>query len=57
MMAHSYRNIVIAQEGAFGMCLLARDICRPSLLFGAAGRFEAEMVGEEPGPRLELAEA
>ncbi len=36
--ANSYRDIVIAQEGAFGTLLLERDICDPSLMFGAAGR-------------------
>lgn len=38
--ANSYRDIVIAQEGAFGTLLLERDICDPPLMFGAAGRLD-----------------
>ena len=55
--AHSYRDILFAQEGAFGTFLLERDICRPSLMFGAAGRLDAEVVGGEPGLGLQLTEA
>lgn len=42
--ANSYRDIVIAQEGAFGTLLLERDICDPPLMFGAAGRLDAKVV-------------
>ncbi|MBX3308001.1 MAG: hypothetical protein KF751_18300 [Nitrospira sp.] len=38
--ANSYRDIVVAQEGAFGTLLLERDICDPPLMFGAAGRLD-----------------
>ena len=35
--AHVSRDILVAQEGAFGTLLLERDICDPSLMFGAGG--------------------
>jgi L-alanine-DL-glutamate epimerase-like enolase superfamily enzyme len=35
--AHASRDILAAQEGAFGTLLLDRDICDPPLMFGAAG--------------------
>ena len=54
--AHCYRDIVVAQEGAFGTLLLERDICQPSLMFGKAGRLEAEMAGRAPGLGLEFTE-
>ncbi len=49
--ANSYRDIVVAQEGAFGTLLLERDICNPPLMFGAAGRLDAKAVN---GPGLGL---
>jgi len=54
--AHSYRDIVVAQEGAFGTFLLERDICQPSLMFGTAGRLDAEMAGAGPGLGVVLTE-
>lgn len=35
--AHAARNDLVAQEGAFGTYLLARDICDPPLMFGRYG--------------------
>jgi L-alanine-DL-glutamate epimerase-like enolase superfamily enzyme len=35
--AHSARDILIAQEGAFGTYLLARDVTEPPLMFGPGG--------------------
>ncbi|MDH4153821.1 MAG: hypothetical protein OEV01_08570 [Nitrospira sp.] len=42
--ANSHRDIVIAQEGAFGTHLLEYDICDPVLMFGAAGQLDAKAV-------------
>jgi len=47
--AHSYRDIVIAQEGAFGTFLLERDICQPSLMFEAAGQLDPQAVSGQAG--------
>ncbi len=49
--ANTYRDIVVAQEGAFGTLLLERDICEPVLMFGAGGRLDARAVS---GPGLGL---
>jgi L-Ala-D/L-Glu epimerase len=35
--AHVSRDLLMAQEGAFGTQLLERDICDPPLMFGAGG--------------------
>ncbi|MBX3350542.1 MAG: hypothetical protein KF747_17610 [Nitrospira sp.] len=43
-LANSYRDIVIAQEGAFGTLLLERDLCDPPLMFGAAGRLDVREI-------------
>lgn len=42
--ANTYRDIVIAHEGAFGTLLLERDICDPPLMFGAAGQLDAKVM-------------
>lgn len=47
--ANSYREIIIAQEGAFGTLLLERDICEPPLMFGASGRLDASVVSIAAG--------
>lgn len=44
--ANSYREIVVAQEGAFGTLLLERDICDPPLMFGAGGQLDAKVVND-----------
>lgn len=38
--AHAHRNIVTAQEGAFGTHLLHNDLADPPLMFGAQGILE-----------------
>ncbi|MEM7537660.1 MAG: enolase C-terminal domain-like protein [Chloroflexota bacterium] len=35
--AHYTKDILLAQEGAFGLHLLERDVCQPPLMFGAKG--------------------
>jgi L-alanine-DL-glutamate epimerase-like enolase superfamily enzyme len=47
--AHCYRDILVAQEGAFGTLLLEQDICEPSLMFGAGGRLDAAVVSGGAG--------
>jgi hypothetical protein len=47
--ANRYRDILIAQEGAFGILLLKRDICDPVLMFGAKGQLDASAVGGGAG--------
>lgn len=54
--ANSYRDILLAQEGAFGTLLLEWDICDPSLMFGAAGRLDATERGDRAGLGLKLRE-
>jgi hypothetical protein len=34
------RDLLVAQEGAFGTRLLAEDVCEEPLMFGPAGRLE-----------------
>ena len=40
--AEQARDILVAQEGAFGRHLLMDDVCDPSLQFGAGGVLKAE---------------
>jgi L-Ala-D/L-Glu epimerase len=49
--AHASRDILVAQEGAFGTLLLERDVCHPSLTFGAGGVLDvaAYPALERPG--------
>ena len=49
--AHASRDILVAQEGAFGTLLLERDVCDPSLTFGAGGVLDvaAYPALERPG--------
>jgi L-alanine-DL-glutamate epimerase-like enolase superfamily enzyme len=49
--AHASRDVLVAQEGAFGTLLLERDICDPSLMFGAGGVLDAAAYPalERPG--------
>jgi L-alanine-DL-glutamate epimerase-like enolase superfamily enzyme len=48
---HASRDILAAQEGAFGTLLLERDICDPSLMFGAGGVLDVAAYPklEQPG--------
>jgi L-alanine-DL-glutamate epimerase-like enolase superfamily enzyme len=54
--AHASRDILVAQEGAFGTLLLERDVCDPSLTFGAGGILDvaAYPALERPGFGLSL---
>jgi L-alanine-DL-glutamate epimerase-like enolase superfamily enzyme len=49
--AHASRDILVAQEGAFGTLLLERDVCDPSLMFGAGGILDTAAYPnlEQPG--------
>ena len=49
--AHASRDILVAQEGAFGTLLLERDVCDPPLIFGAGGVLDvaAYPALERPG--------
>jgi L-alanine-DL-glutamate epimerase-like enolase superfamily enzyme len=51
--ANAYRDILIAQEGAFGILLLQSDVCEPPLMFGKKGllEFKAE---QEHGFQLDI---
>jgi L-alanine-DL-glutamate epimerase-like enolase superfamily enzyme len=43
--ANGARDILVAQEGAFGTHLLARDVVEPSLMFGPGGILDADRLG------------
>lgn len=47
--ASSYRDILVAQEGAFGTHLLEQDICKSPLMFGQAGLLDPTVVSERAG--------
>ena len=47
--ANSYRDILLAQEGAFGTYLLERDITDSPLIFGKGGRLDLHSVSGQPG--------
>ena len=48
--AHAARDILIAQEGAFGTHLLARDVTEPPLMFGQGGVLDTTpMPFDRPG--------
>jgi L-alanine-DL-glutamate epimerase-like enolase superfamily enzyme len=51
--ANAYRDILIAQEGAFGTLLLQSDICEPPLMFGKKGVLEFK-AGENNGFQLDI---
>ena len=40
--AHAARDILVAQEGAFGTHLLAEDVCDPPIMFVPGGILEIE---------------
>lgn len=42
--AHSARDILITQEGAFGTHLLARDVAEPPLMFGPGGILDSSAM-------------
>jgi L-alanine-DL-glutamate epimerase-like enolase superfamily enzyme len=43
--ANASRDVLIAQEGAFGTHLLTRDVAEPPLMFGAGGVLDVETAG------------
>ena len=43
--AHARRDILFAQEGAFGTHLLQEDIANPALMFDASGVLDADAYG------------
>ncbi len=42
--ANYSRDILVAQEGAFGTLLLERDVCTPALMFGAGGTLDSRVL-------------
>ena len=42
--ANANRDILIAQEGAYGTILLEKDICQPPLMFGKGGRIAQDQL-------------
>jgi len=47
--ANQYRNILKAQEGAFGTYLLEQDITDTPLMFGKGGRLDPHPISGQPG--------
>jgi L-alanine-DL-glutamate epimerase-like enolase superfamily enzyme len=47
--ANTYRDILIAQEGALGTHLLEHDICMPVLMFGKAGLLDPIIISGRTG--------
>ena len=47
--ANSNRDILIAQEGAYGTILLEKDICQPPLMFGKGGRISQDQISHVGG--------
>jgi L-alanine-DL-glutamate epimerase-like enolase superfamily enzyme len=55
IVAQAAREIVIAQEGAFGTMLLESDAVQPTLMFGAAGELDIDSFRLERLPGFGLA--
>lgn len=53
--AWAARDLLVAQEGAFGTHLLERDVCDPPLMFGAGGVLDAAVYPALTRPGLGLA--
>lgn len=47
--AQAYRDVVMAQEGAFGTHLLEHDICQPTVMFGNGGVLLPDALSTRPG--------
>ena len=47
--ANQYRDILLAQEGAFGTYLLEHDITDASLMFGKGGRLDPQPLSRQAG--------
>lgn len=56
LIANCSRDILVAQEGAFGTRLLERDVCTPALMFGAGGVLvsRAQLTPKAPGFGLDF---
>ncbi len=54
--ANHYRDILLAQEGAFGTYLLEHDIIDPPLIFGKGGNLDPQPFSSQPGLGLTLAQ-
>ncbi len=52
--ANQYREILLAQEGAFGTYLLERDITATPLMFGRGGVLDSPSLSTQPGLGLTL---
>jgi hypothetical protein len=54
--ANCARDVVVAQEGAFGTHLLEADVAQPPLMFGAGGVIDIGAFGisEKPGLGLDV---
>ena len=48
------RDLLVAQEGAFGTHLLARDVVEPPLMFGPGGVLDVDGLGIGRAPGLGL---
>ena len=46
-MANYAKDLVIAQEGAFGSLLLERDLCEPQIMFGECGWLDSSRLSGE----------
>lgn len=53
--ANSLPDLLVAQEGAFGTHLLARDVVDPPLMFGPGGILDADALSIGSAPGLGLA--
>jgi L-alanine-DL-glutamate epimerase-like enolase superfamily enzyme len=47
--AHAARDILVAQEGAFGTHLLERDVVEPPIMFAAGGVLNAATLPRRSG--------
>ncbi len=47
--ANAYRNILLAQEGAFGTHLLRHDIIEPSLMIGKGAKLSIDSIADNTG--------
>ncbi len=56
-LVNHYRDILLAQEGAFGTYLLERDITDTPLMFGKCGRLDTQPISGQPGLGLTLAQS
>jgi L-alanine-DL-glutamate epimerase-like enolase superfamily enzyme len=47
--ASAARDLLVAQEGAFGTHLLERDVAEPPIMFGAGGVLDSGAISSTPG--------